>query len=93
MDRAIAAALAAGREILDVYTRPIDVELKEDRTPLTEADKRAHSAIVRELRSTGVPVLSEEGKEIPVEERQTWQHYWLVDPVPRSSSSGTGSSR
>ncbi len=81
MDRAIAAALAAGTEILDVYTRPIDVELKEDRSPLTEADKRAHEAIVRELSLTGVPVLSEEGREIRVEERQAWQQYWLVDPL------------
>lgn len=81
LDRAIAAAFAAGREILDVYARPFDVELKEDRSPLTEADKRAHQAIVRELRSTDLPVLSEEGKDIPVEERQAWQHYWLVDPL------------
>ena len=81
MDRAIAAAIAAGMEILDVYARPIDVELKEDRSPLTEADKRAHQAIVRELRSTDVPVLSEEGKDIPEKERQTWQRYWLVDPL------------
>ena len=81
MDRAIAAAIAAGMEILDVYARPIDVELKEDRSPLTEADQRAHQAIVRELRSTDVPVLSEEGKDIPEKERQTWQRYWLVDPL------------
>ena len=81
MDRAIAAAFAAGKEILDVYARPIDVELKDDRSPLTEADKRAHGAIMRELRATGIPVLSEEGKEVPVEERQAWQQYWLVDPL------------
>jgi 3'(2'), 5'-bisphosphate nucleotidase len=81
MDRAIAAAFAAGKEILDVYERPIAVELKDDRSPLTEADKRAHSAIIRELKATGLPVLSEEGREIPVEERQTWQQYWLVDPL------------
>jgi len=81
MDRAIAAAFAAGKEILDVYTRPIDVELKEDRSPLTEADKRAHAAIERELRATGIPLLSEEGREIPVDERQAWQQYWLVDPL------------
>lgn len=81
MDRAIAAAFAAGKEILDVYSRPIDVEVKEDRSPLTEADKRAHAAIERELRATGVPVLSEEGKETPTKERQTWQRYWLVDPL------------
>ncbi|MBL7984444.1 MAG: 3'(2'),5'-bisphosphate nucleotidase CysQ, partial [Flavobacteriales bacterium] len=35
LDRAIAAAFAAGAVILDVYARPIDVELKDDRSPLT----------------------------------------------------------
>lgn len=81
MDHAIAAAFAAGREILDVYSRPIDVELKDDRSPLTEADKRAHLAIAKELAKTGLPVLSEEGRSIPTEERQAWDVYWLVDPL------------
>jgi len=81
LDRAIAAAFAAGRMILDVYAGPIDVELKDDRSPLTEADKRAHAAIARELGTTGLPVLSEEGKEIAEAERQDWDRYWLVDPL------------
>lgn len=81
LDHAIRAAFAAGREILDVYARPISVELKDDRSPLTEADKRAHLAIVRELGSTGLPVLSEEGRSIDPEQRQHWQRYWLVDPL------------
>jgi len=78
---AIEAAFAAGREILDVYSRPINVELKDDRSPLTEADKRAHVAIVNALKKTGLPVLSEEGKTIPPQERQAWERYWLVDPL------------
>jgi 3'(2'), 5'-bisphosphate nucleotidase len=78
---AIEAAFAAGREILDVYSRPIDVELKDDRSPLTEADKHAHAAIVEELKKTGLPVLSEEGSSIAPPERQAWRHYWLVDPL------------
>lgn len=81
LDRAIAAAFAAGAVILDVYARPIDVELKDDRSPLTEADKRAHAAIAAELAHTAWPVLSEEGKTLPVDERQGWDRYWLVDPL------------
>ncbi|MBV6403904.1 MAG: 3'(2'),5'-bisphosphate nucleotidase CysQ [Flavobacteriales bacterium] len=81
MDRAIAAAFAAGREILDVYARPIAVELKDDRSPLTEADKRAHAAIAGELAGTGLPMLSEEGRTLPPGERQAWPMYWLVDPL------------
>lgn len=81
LDHAIAAAFAAGAEILDVYTRPINVELKDDRSPLTEADKRAHLVIAAELGKTALPVLSEEGKQIDLAERQSWGRYWLVDPL------------
>ncbi len=81
MHHAIAAAFAAGEEIMGVYGSAFTVEVKEDRSPLTEADKRAHTAIVRMLGATGLPVLSEEGKSIPVEERQSWTRYWLVDPL------------
>ena len=81
MDHAIAAAFAAGTAILDVYGQAISVELKDDRSPLTEADKRAHKAIIHELAPTGLPVLSEEGREIPLPERQAWERYWLVDPL------------
>jgi 3'(2'), 5'-bisphosphate nucleotidase len=77
----IDAALAAGREILEVYEGPIAVDHKDDRSPLTEADRRAHRAIMEVLKDTGLPVLSEEGRTIPAEERQAWDRYWLVDPL------------
>ncbi|MBK6627176.1 MAG: 3'(2'),5'-bisphosphate nucleotidase CysQ [Flavobacteriales bacterium] len=78
---AIAAAFEAGRAILEVYADTIAVELKDDRSPLTEADRRAHRSIVAALAPTALPVLSEEGSELPVEERQRWHRYWLVDPL------------
>jgi 3'(2'), 5'-bisphosphate nucleotidase len=81
MDRAIAAAFAAGREIMEVYAADFNVELKDDRSPLTEADKRAHKAIAAALEATGLPVLSEEGRDIAPAERQAWERYWLVDPL------------
>ncbi len=64
-----------------VYAREFTVEHKEDHSPLTVADQRAHAAITSALSDTGLPVLSEEGKfGLPVE-RQGWQAYWLVDPL------------
>ncbi|MBL7956798.1 MAG: 3'(2'),5'-bisphosphate nucleotidase CysQ [Flavobacteriales bacterium] len=81
MNAAIEAALAAGREILAVYGTDFTTEQKADKSPLTEADKRAHQAIAAALLPTGLPVLSEEGKEVDLEERQRWQRYWLVDPL------------
>jgi 3'(2'), 5'-bisphosphate nucleotidase len=40
----INAALKGGEEILEVYESDFAVETKDDKSPLTEADKRAHVA-------------------------------------------------
>lgn len=78
---AITASLRGGKEIMEVYNSTIEVEYKEDRSPLTQADKSAHNAIVELLNPTGVPVLSEEGKHLDFEERRTWEYLWVVDPL------------
>lgn len=78
---AIGAALRAGAEILDVYDSEIKIEIKDDRSPLTEADRRAHQVIAKQLSSTGIPLLSEEGKSIPYAVRREWKQFWLVDPL------------
>lgn len=81
LDAAIRAALAGGQAIMEVYANAFDVYLKADRSPLTQADRNAHTAIEQALAGTGLPVHSEEGRSIPPEERQAWPHYWLVDPL------------
>ncbi|HBS87053.1 MAG: 3'(2'),5'-bisphosphate nucleotidase [Bacteroidetes bacterium GWF2_38_335] len=79
---AIESSLRAGKEILQVYsTTDFGVQLKEDRTPLTLADQMANKVITDILNSTGLPVLSEEGKHLSFEERSKWDYYWLVDPL------------
>ena len=77
----IETAVLAGRAILEIYDSDFDIELKSDLSPLTEADKKSHRIICEYLNSTGWPVLSEEGKEIPFEERKNWNQFWLVDPL------------
>ncbi len=79
---AIKAAIKAGDEILDVYQNTdFDIEYKSDNSPLTLADKRAHKVIVEHLIPTNIPILSEEGKTIPFDERKSWEQFWLVDPL------------
>jgi 3'(2'), 5'-bisphosphate nucleotidase len=78
----IKAALKAGEEILKIYnSKDFDIKLKSDDSPLTTADKNAHKIIVENLSETNIPILSEEGKNIPYEERSKWNKYWLVDPL------------
>ena len=75
------AALSGGKAILSVYESDFAIEHKDDKSPLTEADKQAHQAIVKELDETEYPVLSEEGRDIPYEERKNWEYFWMVDPL------------
>ncbi len=81
--KAYNAALRAGRAILEVYHRKgeYDIDLKNDRTPVTEADRRAHAVIKDYLGRTHVPLLSEEGREMRFDERRDWDMFWLVDPL------------
>ena len=81
LELAIHAALQGGKEILEVYSREFDVQFKEDNSPLTLADRKAHAVINKTLITTGLPVLSEEGQHLPFEVRKEWKKYWLVDPL------------
>ena len=81
---AIRAALEAGKEIMAVYTDPnsdFEIEKKADNSPLTIADRKSHAVIAKTLQETPYPLLSEEGKQIPVEERKNWNELWIVDPL------------
>lgn len=76
----------AGKAIIDVYNDPQyskEVNYKSDDSPLTLADKASHQVIVGELEKVhpNIPIISEEGKQIPFETRKGYGYYWLVDPL------------
>lgn len=76
-------ARKAGAATIDFYDGDHAVEFKDDRSPLTAADRTSHDAIVTGLTEhfPESPTLSEEGKEIPYEARKSWKRLWLVDPL------------
>jgi 3'(2'), 5'-bisphosphate nucleotidase len=80
---AIQAALNAGKAILNVYeSDDFGVETKGDNSPLTKADKASHNEIVKVLETVfDYPILSEEGADVPYEERKNWEAFWLIDPL------------
>ncbi len=82
LDLILKAAVEAGKEILKVYTgEDFNVSFKEDSSPLTDADVNSHNVIMSALKQTGIPVLSEEGADIPYGERKDWKKLWIVDPL------------
>ena len=79
-------AREAGNEILEVYkdkSRFDRVDFKADDSPLTLADQASHKLIASRLEALtpDIPILSEEGRDIPYEERSKWDTFWLVDPL------------
>jgi 3'(2'), 5'-bisphosphate nucleotidase len=71
-------AKQAGAGILSVYNTHIEVTLKDDLSPLTLADKVSHDIITEGLAALtpAIPVISEEGREVPYEIRKNWEYYW-----------------
>lgn len=77
-------AVNAGQKILEVYeSDDFEMEIKEDNSPLTKADRAAHLLIKEGLNKNypEIPLLSEEGRHIPYEERKSWDCFWVVDPL------------
>ena len=82
LQQAIEAALSAGSEILKIYeTDDFEVDFKSDDSPLTRADLASNAIIDAKLSGTGIPILSEEGKHTPFEERKNWDTLWIIDPI------------
>ena len=81
LELAIKLSIEAGNEVLNIYREDFAVSKKSDNSPLTIADITSHRIILNGLSKTGIPVLSEEGKDIPYEVRRKWRKFWLVDPL------------
>ena len=76
------AALSAGAAILEIYRSDnFESTIKSDHSPLTLADKKAHTLISEKLNTTKFPILSEEGQQVDYETRRYWQSFWMVDPL------------
>ena len=75
----------AGKAILAIYHsgNKIHVSIKEDKSPLTLADKESNQIITEWLTMhfPDVPILSEEGASVAYEVRKNWEYYWCVDPL------------
>ena len=79
----IALMYKAGRAVMDIYARPIDVIYKDDASPLTLADSLANQIIIDGILQAfpASHIISEETRQTPYEERQYWHTCWLIDPI------------
>ena len=78
VDQIIPCLEHCGQKIMNIYDNfNIDIQIKEDQSPLTQADLISHQLINECLQSTAYPVISEESEKIYTNAAK----YWLVDPL------------
>ncbi|HQU60145.1 MAG TPA: 3'(2'),5'-bisphosphate nucleotidase CysQ [Saprospiraceae bacterium] len=77
-------AWRAGAAIMAIYAKEnLGIEFKSDESPLTLADQASNEVICEGLAKLPeqYPIVSEENKAIPYQERRTFTYHWLVDPL------------
>jgi len=79
----VAIAKDAGDAIMEIYDKDFQIDYKDDKSPLTEADTKSNEIICQALEKAypEIPLLSEENKEVPYEVRKDWEYYWCIDPI------------
>lgn len=84
----------AGLETMRFYQQGTAATLKDDKSPLTDADRASHSLIVKSLPELlpGVRVISEESDDLEKGAVDLSQPFWLVDPLDGTKEflKGTG---
>ncbi|MDH4944091.1 3'(2'),5'-bisphosphate nucleotidase CysQ [Sulfurimonas sp. C5] len=83
LEKIIKIAEKAGKEIMEIYKKDFQVEYKDDKSPLTEADLASNKLICETLMELypNIPIMSEENKQIEYEIRRNWEYYWCIDPI------------
>jgi 3'(2'), 5'-bisphosphate nucleotidase len=82
MKKIITIAKKAGETIMQIYKKDFSVEVKEDQSPLTEADLASHHLICDELNKLypDIPILSEESAD-SFNLADENAYFWCVDPL------------
>lgn len=81
LELAIQAALSTAPRLRKFHSEGVIASKKEDESPVTEADLDADRHIRSILSPSAIPIISEESTPPPLEEREKWTTYWIVDPL------------
>jgi len=71
-----------GKEAERIRESNLEIDFKEDSSPITKADLLINEELNKFFLSTHYKnVISEENAEIPYIERKKWDFFWCVDPI------------
>lgn len=81
-ETALTAILKASAEIMKIYgENQLNITLKKDASPVTQADLKSSDIICSYLEKTGIPIICEETASTAYHIRKNWEYFWLVDPL------------
>lgn len=78
---ALKASVDASLEIMRIYNTAFETVLKEDGSPVTNADIAASRIIQKALQTTGIAMIGEELDKNSYANRSEWKQVWIVDPL------------
>ncbi len=83
IEELVAIAERAGQEILTVYGRPFESQIKDDASPVTEADTLAEALIIEALGelAPSIPIVAEESVAAGNVPDVRGTSFFLVDPL------------
>jgi len=83
LEKLIDVTKIAGREVVRIYRKSVNIVIKKDNSPVTEADRISHEIIFEKLKNLfpDIPIVSEEGNVVPYNIREKWNLFWLIDPL------------
>jgi 3'(2'), 5'-bisphosphate nucleotidase len=71
----------AGKISIELYKRGLQIEIKEDKSPVSNGDLEVNELITSKIRelTPNIPIISEETVDLNV--KNTAKIFWLIDPI------------
>ena len=71
----------AGQESIDLYSKGLKIEIKEDNSPVSNGDLRVNDLITKKILelTPNIPIISEETVNLKVKNKE--KIFWLIDPI------------
>ena len=71
----------AGKTSIDLFKKGLKIEIKEDKSPVSNGDLKVNELITNKIKSItpNLPIISEETVDLNV--KNTAKIFWLIDPI------------
>ena len=71
----------AGRVSIDLYKKGLNIEIKEDKSPVSNGDLKVNELITSKIKdlTPSIPIISEETVDLDTKNKA--KIFWLIDPI------------